>query len=361
MRFHGDTRGGRFARLLIVLTSTTALAACGASGGGEGLATAATALPANGPQADYPVTIGEPYTVGDTTYRPADVLNYDEVGYLAAGTGIGYTAAHHTLPYPSYVEVTSLETGRTILVRVERRGPMTSGHLLSLSPAAMAQLDARPDTPVRVRRVNAPEAHRALLRDGQAAPVRMDTPMGLVQVLRRRLPAEGSASLASGLVAPEAPPEAPPVLPAPAMPDQLPPVVVAVEPSTAAPRPLPPLEPAGTDVSPLEPAVTDVPSAPQDFAEAFAEPEPPAPAIEPAPEARPTPLASRFLVQAAAFSSEDRARRAADSLGGHVEPFGSLFRVRTGPYATRAEAEASLANVRAAGYSDARILTGGQG
>jgi rare lipoprotein A len=38
---------------------------------------------------------------------------------------------------------------------------------------------------VRVRRVNPPEDQRALLRAGQSAPLRMDTPMPLVEILRR--------------------------------------------------------------------------------------------------------------------------------------------------------------------------------
>jgi rare lipoprotein A len=359
MRFPGDlkraSRSGRIARACIVLTSTTALAACGALGGeGPSADLPVMTLPANGPQADYPLTIGEPYVIGGRTYRPADVLNYDEVGYVTSGSGSGYTAAHHTLPYPSYVEVTSLETGRTILVRVERRGPMASDHLLSLSPDAMAQLDAATDTPVRVRRVNAPETQRALLRDGQAAPVRMDTPMGLVEVLRRRLPPEGSASLATTIVTPDGP-----ALPVPA--DAAAPVRAEVMPSTAAPRPLPSLvEPGVSGFQPAAEAPASLDTAPETFADAFR------PEIDAAPEPAAAPvaipaIANGFLVQAAAFSTEDRARRAATALDGYVEAFGSLFRVRTGPFATQEEAEASLANVRAAGYSDARILTGGQG
>ena len=66
-----------------------------------------------------------------------------------------------------------------------------------------------------------------------------------------------------------------------------------------------------------------------------------------------------FVVQAAAFSTIERAERAAGTLGGNVSQSGRYFRVRTGPFATRDEAEASLANVRAAGYSDARIYSTG--
>ena len=84
------------------------------------------------------------------------------------------------------------------------------------------------------------------------------------------------------------------------------------------------------------------------------------PVIQTVPTAAPVAQASgNFMVQAATFSTEERATRAAATLGGVVTPSGNFFRVRTGPFTTRNAAEASLANVRAAGYSDARILTGG--
>ena len=64
-----------------------------------------------------------------------------------------------------------------------------------------------------------------------------------------------------------------------------------------------------------------------------------------------------FVVQAATFASEANAERAAESLGGFIDPVGRFYRVRTGPYATRGQAEAALAKVRAAGYSDAKVST----
>jgi rare lipoprotein A len=59
------------------------------------------------------------------------------------------------------------------------------------------------------------------------------------------------------------------------------------------------------------------------------------------------------------MSTAERAKRVAGTIGGSVSKSGDYFLVRTGPFATRAEAEASLAKVRAAGYSDARIFTNG--
>ncbi len=293
------------------------------------------AAPVNGPQADYPVVVGEPYAVDGTEYVPEDVLNYDHVGLVAADDagGAAVSGAHHTLPLPSYVEVTSLDTGRTVLVRIERRGPMTGQELVALSPGALEQLAIEPGAPVRVRRVNPPEDQRALLRAGQQAPLRMDTPMPLVEVLRRKLPGAGPA----------------PAQVAAATPVSLPTSLVAA-PSTAPRVPVPARAASGPP-----------PLAPLDRPGAVAEA--PAPVVartSPAPAARPAAaIDGGFIVQAAAFSTADRATRVADALGGQVSRAGPYFRVRTGPFATRSEAEASLAKVRAAGYRDARIFTSG--
>jgi rare lipoprotein A len=343
----------------MILLTTTALVV----GGGVAHARdrqAAVALPVNGPQADYPVTIGAAYEIQGTTYRPADVLNYDEVGYAAAGDGAGVTGAHHTLPVPSYVEVTSLESGRTILLRLERRGPMDSRHLVSLSPAAMAQLGASVDTPVRVRRVNPPEAQRALLRAGEEAPLRMDTPRGLVDVLRRRLPAEGSVSLQANAAPPPVPAPEPTSTPATTVqeafttafrtPDAI--ETTIVEPSQAPAAPIP--EIAAMTVA--EPTVEEQHTPGPQLEPIVAESALPTPA--PAPQVEQV-ATSGFVVQAGSFSVQQNADRAAEQVGGTVSRVGTLYRVRTGPFSTRAQAEASLANVREAGYSDARIYTTG--
>jgi len=312
MRLPVDDSGSRVPGLAVALTLALALGACGTSG--ATFADSFTSLPVNGPQADYPVVIGESYSIAGTEYVPADVLNYDEVGYVAADTagGSGVSGSHHTLPLPSYVEVTSLDTGRTALVRLERRGPMTGHELIALSPGALAQLEIAAGAPVRVRRVNPPEERRALLRAGQQAPLRMDTPMPLVEVLRRKLPATAPVTVRAAIAAPP--------LEVPSDAAQQQPVLASSEPPA-----LPPIETPST----------------------------------PAPAPRATTVDSGFVVQAAAFSTAERAERAAKALGGEVSRAGRYYRVRTGPFATRSEAEASLAKVRAAGYTDARIYTSG--
>lgn len=52
----------------------------------------------------------------------------------------GFTAAHRTLPLPSYVEVTNLSNGRSLVVRVNDRGPFKKDRLIDLSYAAAARL-----------------------------------------------------------------------------------------------------------------------------------------------------------------------------------------------------------------------------
>jgi rare lipoprotein A len=290
------------------------LAACGSATHAEVTPPRVTA----GPGADYPIVLGAPFTVDGTTYTPVDKMNIDQVGYAYSGGpngdnagGMAITAAHRTLPLPSYVEVTSLESGKTILVRIERRGPMTGDGLIELSPGATAQLSVSPagKTPVRVRRVNPPEIERAALRRGERAPDRMDTPKSLVAVLLRKLnpglpgaapaasPLPGLATLASG-------PKTP---------------TTAAKPS----RPIIVAQPAG--------AVAATPAGP------------------------PRPARGGSVVQVGAFSNKANAEATAAKVGGSVTPAGRLWRVRMGPYAAPGEAAAALAKAKGAGYSDARI------
>ncbi len=307
-------------------------------------------ISAIGPAGDYPVVLGEPFLVDGELFSPVDTMSYDEVGYAAPDNmgGSGITAAHKTLPLPSYVEVTSLVTGKTILARVERRGPMTSDRLISLSTGAQAQLGSADGAPVRVRRVNPPEAERAKLRMGMAVSERMETPLSLVAVLKRKLPERGSANLGNSNVPGQIIVAAEPV----AIP------VVAVPPSKAAEQ--------AKEEPTFDSAFKPTAPAPAEYARATVEGATPKMAVAPIAAAA-TPLAQpitvdkpgKFVVQAAAFSSKGSAEKVATSLGGFVQPAGRYFRVRVGPFSNRGQADAALAKVRAAGYSDARISTAG--
>ncbi|PZU57585.1 MAG: septal ring lytic transglycosylase RlpA family lipoprotein [Sphingobium sp.] len=175
--------------LLLALT----LSACGTVGGGTRYR----------PVADTPVRVGKPYTIKGITYAPADTADYDALGYAswygsesgnmtANGERFepgGVTAAHKTLPLPCYVEVTALDTGRTILVRINDRGPFARGRVIDLSRGAAEQLGIRQSgvAAVRVRRVNPPEADRAKLRKGKRAPERAQASATLLEALRGQL------------------------------------------------------------------------------------------------------------------------------------------------------------------------------
>ncbi len=92
--------------------------------------------------------VGEPYQINSTWYYPVEDWNYDETG-IASWYGPGFhakftangetfdqnelTAAHRTLPMPSFVRVTNLDNGRSIVLRVNDRGPFARGRILDVS------------------------------------------------------------------------------------------------------------------------------------------------------------------------------------------------------------------------------------
>lgn len=282
--------------------------------------------PRSGPAADFPVTIGAPFTVGAIIWTPTDQLNYDAVGVAQVeDTLSGVSAAHKTLPIPSYADVTSLTSGRTILVRIVERGPMINETLLALSKDAAEQLGLSASAPVRVRRVNPPEIERAALRSGGRVPQRMDTPESLLKVLRRKFTEQSPLS--------------PPASTPPRMPQELPSgAAIVPRPGITAPSQAKPA-PVATD--PTEPSS---PSFPSQRGVAHS------PAPLPVKASR-----GSTIVQVAAFSSGERARAAAMKLGGQVSQAGRLWRVRLGPFGGREEVAAALGKAKAAGYSDARI------
>jgi rare lipoprotein A len=143
------------------------------------------------PVSDTPVKIGRPYQVAGITYVPADDRAYDEVGLaswygpqfhgLATANGERFDmdrigAAHKTLPLPCYAEVTALDTGRTILVRINDRGPFVANRIIDLSRGAarLLSVEGKGVARVRVRRVEPPESERAMLRLGRPATPRPD-------------------------------------------------------------------------------------------------------------------------------------------------------------------------------------------
>ncbi|PBB42938.1 hypothetical protein CK222_13615 [Mesorhizobium sp. WSM3866] len=100
--------------------------------------------------------LGKPYQVRGKWYYPKEDKKYAKVG-LASWYGDAFhgrltangevydtmqlTAAHPTMPLPSYARVTNLETGSSIIVRVNDRGPYHEGRIIDVSERAAQMLD----------------------------------------------------------------------------------------------------------------------------------------------------------------------------------------------------------------------------
>jgi peptidoglycan lytic transglycosylase len=112
--------------------------------------------------------VGEPYQIDGQWHTPREEPGYDRVGvasYYAADfhgrrTSNGevfdmwaLSAANPTLPLPSYVYVTNLENRRTLLLRVNDRGPYANSRIIDVSRAAARYLgfEMRGTARVRVR------------------------------------------------------------------------------------------------------------------------------------------------------------------------------------------------------------------
>lgn len=100
--------------------------------------------------------IGRPYKIKGRWYTPKEELGYDRKGRaswygpnfhgrLTANGEIydqyALTAAHPTFPLPSYARVTNLANGRSVIVRVNDRGPYHPGRVIDLSARASELLD----------------------------------------------------------------------------------------------------------------------------------------------------------------------------------------------------------------------------
>lgn len=145
-----------FRDLALVSLAGASLAAC---------ATAPLPLAAPGGQAGAGGTM-RPYEVRGVWYTPRADPHYDKLG-LASWYGARYhnrltadgeafdetqpSAAHTTLPLPSWVEVTNLDNGRKIRVRLNDRGPFVAGRIVDLSPRAAQELGFIGQGTARVR------------------------------------------------------------------------------------------------------------------------------------------------------------------------------------------------------------------
>lgn len=156
--------------------------------------------------------VGRPYTIGGHTFMP----NANPQGYAAVGTASWYgdafqgrrtangeifdkgaiSAAHPTLPLPSYVRVTNLTNGRSIIVRVNDRGPYHGGRVMDVSQRVAEALAFKSEGTGHVRIEYVGRASLAgsdngrlqasLTTDGR--PARLDGMAAPVQVADEALP-----------------------------------------------------------------------------------------------------------------------------------------------------------------------------
>jgi len=216
------------------------------------------------------------------------------------------TAAHKTLPLPAYVRVTNLQNGRSIVVRVNDRGPFVGNRIIDLSYTAASKLD--------------------MLRNGTA----------MVEVRTLEAAAVG-APLTAALAAP---PATPPVAASPgAAPSAAP---------TAAPLIATPI--TGADAPPPSPApAAQSPEAASDVSGAVST----------------VPVPRALFIQAGAFSDPNNAERLMQKLrgGGYGKVFvrdddiagRRMYRVRIGPVPNVAEFDRIVAALERAGINDAHL------
>jgi rare lipoprotein A len=350
-----------------LITLSLAVSGCGLAGGRKDGPGFSKALP-EAPMDQTADRQGGNLPSAPEAYDPVEAIQYDEVGYAVmmadapeGGTASGeafnprsYGAAHASLPMPSYVELTRLDTGKTILVRINDRAAAGSGAMVSLTPSAAQALglDQGSRIPVRVRKVSPSEQERSALRAGQKPGDRLETPEALLIALRKKL---GSGPMVAAAPKPAV---AQPRLMARPLPS-----VAAAKPAAGQ---VGPSARAGADYSGAAPVDVRPPAAPLPSAQVMRVPVEMASTddrfiVEDAssPRAgRPAAPASRpglYYVQVAAFAQPARASSLARQVGGSVERAGNIFRVRTGPYAEEDEARAALGAAAAKGYRDARI------
>jgi rare lipoprotein A len=156
----------RIATRLVVIAAAALLAACAGS---------RPPPPTPKPVEDHTVQVppnagvykvGNPYQIDNVWYYPREQPDYDETGVASwygptfyghrTANGEMYdgnqlTAAHRTLPMPVNVRVTNLDNGKSLIVRVNDRGPYAKGRIIDLSKRAAELLDVVQTGTARVR------------------------------------------------------------------------------------------------------------------------------------------------------------------------------------------------------------------
>ncbi|EBI6014810.1 endolytic peptidoglycan transglycosylase RlpA [Salmonella enterica] len=250
------------------------------------------------------------------------------------------TAAHPTLPIPSYARITNLANGRMIVVRINDRGPYGTDRVISLSRAAADRLNTSNNTKVRIDPIIvAPDgslsgpgmACTTVAKQTYALPPRPDLSGGM-----------GSAS--SAPAQPQG--DVLPVSNATLKSDDTTGAPVSSSGFLGAPTTLAPGVLEGNEPTPApQPAPVSAPVAAPATATPVSAPAAAAPVS--APVSAPAAAASgRFVVQVGAVSDQTRAQQYQQRLSqqfsvpGRVIQNGAVWRIQLGPFASKAEASA---------------------
>ncbi|MFT4267682.1 MAG: septal ring lytic transglycosylase RlpA family protein, partial [Xenophilus sp.] len=281
----------------------------------------------------------KPYTVlgrsyvpitDDRPFRERGLASWYGTGFHARTTASGepydmyaMTAAHKTLPLPSYVRVRNPANGREVIVRVNDRGPFHDDRIIDLSYTAALKLDLlRGVAPVEIERITNED-----IRTG---------------AWRR----DGGTQLAA------APPDER------AQAAAVPPAWVAPVAATAADRPEPMLLAQAAAVSTPPGTASDSTAPPPRFRNMQVDALPPMAPPTPAPAAAtapPTAATAGFWVQLGAFREREgaeglqaRAGRTLPALAPQLRVFseGGTHRLQAGPFASREAAGAAQAQLR---------------
>ncbi len=307
--------------------------------------------------------IGKPYQVGDLTYTPREDPDYDRVGNASwygemfhgrrTANGEIYdmdrlSAAHPTLPLPVYARVTNLNNGRTIVVRINDRGPYARDRIIDLSRRSAELLGFRNNGTATVRvkylgraPLNGDDSYerKYLASQSWMQVASKGKSKGDVLAMSSTLPAENPENVALAWNQP-APRESPPPGPASS-------AAFAAQNWKATAKVVAPLAPAAA------PAATAALPAPQSTGSI-------------APASKPRPQSGGAMIQAGSFKNKENADRARTTLAalGSVEvtPIdvgGNVYyRVRVGPFSATPETKTALAKVKSAGFQGAKIVSG---
>ncbi|EMF5975102.1 endolytic peptidoglycan transglycosylase RlpA [Salmonella enterica subsp. enterica serovar Oranienburg] len=250
------------------------------------------------------------------------------------------TAAHLTLPIPSYARITNLANGRMIVVRINDRGPYGTDRVISLSRAAADRLNTSNNTKVRIDPIIvAPDgslsgpgmACTTVAKQTYALPPRPDLSGGMGSASSAPAQPQGDVLPVSNSTLKSDDTTGAPVSSSGFLgaPTTLAPGVLEGNEPTPAPQPAPVSAPV------TAPATATPVSAPA------------ATAPVSAPVSAPVAAASgRFVVQVGAVSDQTRAQQYQQRLSqqfsvpGRVIQNGAVWRIQLGPFASKAEASA---------------------